>query len=326
MIKIHDKLWYVIKPDQEDNLAYMCQAEFTKEGEASASLKKMQGTGRSWARISAQTVYKKKEGSTSWDYELDEQGRLIIDHTIPAKEGSEQTVANTPTQGFYIGDSVSRWSTDNKLFRVKDPRGFTVEVPTGNIATLLHHTTVVNGVVQEECVWGREGNSHILLPVNSQPYLDTLDKMDTLANKLIPIKDLKVGDWVKMFNDDTEYYYAGKIKATWKVRGVIQDRSYYYHSERRQDTYSEYVEVKDDKWVDVFLHKYSWSKDIDKWNVDHPSKPKIVEIVKNDPMVVTPDILSMYCPERVYNRTGLNEGQYNHLQAELVDIEFKGEK
>ena len=326
MIKIGEKLWYIVKPENEDALAYMCPYEETKEGNPTSSVSKMQSTGRSWARIGAVTNYKKLEGGASWEYERDADGKPIVESVTPAKEGKEVVVENTPTHGFYIGDSVSRWSTDNKLFRVKDPRGFTVEVPTGNIATLLHHTTVVNGVVQEECVWGRGGNSHILLPVNSQPYLDTLDKMDTLANKLISIKDLKVGDWVKMFNDSDEYYYAGKIKATWKVRGVIRDRSYYYHSERRQATYSEYVEVKDDKWVDVFLHKHSRSKDTDKWGVYHHSKPKIVEIVKNDSMVVTPDMLSMYCPERVQNKSGLNDGKYYRLQAELADIEFKREK
>ena len=80
----------------------------------------------------------------------------------------------------------------------------------------------MNGVVQEACVWGREGNSHILLPVNSEPYLLTLDQMDTLENKLISVKDLKVGDWVKMFDNDKEYYYAGKTRSTWSLRGEIR--------------------------------------------------------------------------------------------------------
>ena len=116
MIKIHDKLWYIVKPEQEDNLAYMCQAEFTKEGEPSASLKKMQGTGRSWARIGARNEYKRVEGGHSWDYVRDEHNRPVVDYVVPAKEGEEFLVDNIPTTGFYIGDSVSRWSTDNKLF------------------------------------------------------------------------------------------------------------------------------------------------------------------------------------------------------------------
>lgn len=319
MIKISDKIWYVIKPDHEDKLAYMAQYKETKEGNPDSSTSKMQSTGRSWARVGAQTVYKKKEGD-SRTYLYDENGRPVIDHVVPAKEGSEHVVENVPTEGFYIGDSVSRWSTDNKLFRVTDPRGFCVEVPTGNIATLLHHTTVVNGVVQQGCVWGREGNSHILLPVNSEPYLITLDQMDTLENKLISIKELKVGDWVKFFNDDKEYYYAGKARGTWSLRGTRRDYSYY---SRKPDTYSESVEVKDDKWTELFLYKYSWSKEGDKWATDSPNKPKIVQVLRNEKMEVTADMVSIYCPERVKNKSGLNDGSWYYVSGALIDIEFK---
>ena len=33
MIKIHNKLWYVIKPEDKENLAYMCQYEEGKENQ-----------------------------------------------------------------------------------------------------------------------------------------------------------------------------------------------------------------------------------------------------------------------------------------------------
>lgn len=47
MIKISDKIWYVIKPEHEDNLAYMCGYDETKEGDPTSSVSKMQNTGRS---------------------------------------------------------------------------------------------------------------------------------------------------------------------------------------------------------------------------------------------------------------------------------------
>lgn len=316
MIKISDKIWYVIKPEHEDNLAYMCGYEETKEGSPTSSVSKMQSTGRSWARIGAKNIYKMESGM----YIRDEKNNVIIEGVEPAKEGVESIVENIPTTGFSIGDSVSRWSTDNKLFRVKDPRGFTVEVPTGNIATLLHHTTVVKGIVDEACVWGREGNSHILLPVNSEPYLITLDQMDTLENKLISIKELKVGDWVKFFNDDNEYYYTGKMRGTWNLRGTRRDYSYY---SRKPDTYSEEIVVKDDKWTELFLYKYPWSKDGDKWATSSPSKPKIVQVIRNEKMSIESKNISIYCPERVKNKSGLNNGDWQYVQGELVSIEFK---
>lgn len=319
MIKIHDKIWYVIKPDDEDNLAYMCQAELTKDGFPSASTQRMQSTGRSWAKVNEVNTYKTVQGGKSWEWEYDRHGNRIIESTVPAKTGKEVLANNSPVGGFFIGESVSRWTTENKLFRVKDPRGFTVEVPTGNIAALLHHTTVVKGVIQGDCVWGREGNSHVLLPVNSEPYLKTVDQMDTLQNKLISIKDLKVGDWVKMFEDDKEYYYAGKVRASWEIRGVTVHRSYWSRKEATREETAP-VGVTDNKWEHVFFYRYSESG---KYHTSTPTKPKIVGVLRNEKLELTIDNVIIYCPVRVDNRSGLGGGQFEQLERKLVALEFK---
>lgn len=321
MIKISDKIWYVLKPDHNDELAYMCPYDTNKEGEPLSNITKMQSTGRSWARTNSQNVYKLKLDATgSYDYEKDADGRVIVDHVIPAKNGEEFVSDNTPTTGFYVGSSVSRWSTSNKLFRVKDPRGFTVEIPTDNLATLLHHTTVVKGVVTESCVWGREGNNHILLPVNSEPYLITLDQMDTLSNKLISMKDLKVGDWVRMFEDKNEYYYAGKLKGTWRLKGYTTHHSYSFRGENKT-VYSEAVEIEDDKWTDVFLRKVTYSGE-PKFSVDTFSKPKIVEVIKNEPLEVAVEDYSWYVPQRVTNKSNLYD-RYSRIESKLVGVKHK---
>lgn len=319
MIKISDKIFVVKGVDREDDLSYMSPYETNKDGQPLANIAKMQSTGRSWASVGPKAVYKLKEGATtSYDYERDESGRVIVDYTIPAREGEEFISDNTPTTGFYVGSSVSRWSTSNKLFRVKDPRGFTVEIPTDNLATLLHHTTVVKGVVTEPCVWGREGNNHILLPVNSEPYLVTLDQMDTLSNKLISVKDLKVGDWVKMFEDKNEYYYAGKIKGTWSIRGY----SYGGYWERERGTsYSDWTEVKDDKWSDVFLRKVTYSGEV-KYYVETFSKPKVVQVLRNEPLSLKAEDYSWYCPQRVTNKTNFYD-RWQRTESKLVSVQFK---
>lgn len=301
MIKIHDKIWYVIKPEDAEKLAYMCQYQSDKEGNPLSNVAKMQATGRSWARIYT--------GASRHE-------RIAVD-------GSEFVVDNTPTTGFYVGSSVSRWSTSNKLFRVKDPRGFTVEIPTDNLATLLHHTTVVKGVVKEECVWGREGNNHILLPVNSEPYLLTLDQMDTLQNKLISVKDLKVGDWVKFFEDKNEYYYAGKLKGTWSIRGYTYETRWNFNSygNRKNEQYSDWVEVKDDKWTEAFLRKQTYSEKTS-YSVQTFSKPKIVEVLRYEPMSLDVEEYSWYCPQRVENKTNLYH-RWRNLERKLVKVESK---
>lgn len=323
MINIAKQLFVVKGVDREDELAYMSPYAEGKDGQPLANIAKMQATGRSWASVGPQNVYKlKPDAKTSYDYERDEQGRIIVDHVIPARKGEEFIYDNTPLIGFYVGSSVARWSTSNKLFRVKDPRNFTVEIPTDNLATLLHHTTVVNGVVQEECVWGREGNNHILLPINSEPYLITLDQMDTLANKLISIKDIKAGDWVKFFEDEYEYYYFGKVKATWNVRGYNYSYGYSpYGGRSRETTYGEWVEVVDDKWVDLFLHPWYPNGEL-RYSVETPSKPKIVEIVKHEPINPTIEQISWYAPDRITNRSKVYE-RYQAAERKLISFQTK---
>lgn len=291
MIKIHEKLWYIINAKREDNLAYMCPVGVP------SSFAKMVSTGCRWAVIPY--VDSKPEAGIYLD--------------------------NTPVAGFYIGSSVCRWSTSNKLFRVLDPRGFTVEVPTDNIATLLHHCTVVHGVVQEECVWGREGNSHILLPVNSEPYLDTLNKMDILENKLIPVSSLKAGDVVEVFGEDTLYQYFGRIKVTYKVtpKYRVPDHSAktsaysWYTPQKEVVSESESEIIKDTKFVDVFLYKSSWSDSI----YTEVSQKKIVKVLRNESEPWMPK-LSLYAPDRVKNRH-TKKDDCSSLLAEIVEIEHK---
>lgn len=313
MIQIHKQIWYVLKPEHNDELAYMCQYVETKDARPLANVAKMQDTGRSWA--SSRIVEYKKDNKGN--IERDQNNRYITTRDEYLK-GEEFIADNTPTTGFYVGSSVSRWSTSNKLFRVKDPRGFTVEIPTDNLATLLHHTTVVKGVVQEGCVWGREGNNHILLPVNSEPYLITLDQMDTLENKLINLKELKVGDWVKFFEDKNEYYYAGKLKGTWSIRGYSTGS---YWDRNSQATYSSWVDVKDEKWTDVFLSKQTYLGKMS-YYVHTFSKPKITEVLRNEPLSLTAEDYSWYCPQRVTNKTNFYD-RWQRTESKLVGVEFK---
>lgn len=294
MIRIYDKLWYITDDTREDNLSYMCQYETTKSGEVAPNVKKMQETGRSWIR------------------EGDKEG-VVID--------------NVPTKNIYVGSSVSRWSTSNKLFRVTDPRGFTIEIPTDNLATLLHHTTVVKGYVQEGCVWGKDGSNHILLPINSEPYKLSKEKQAVLDNELIPVKDLNVGDWVKFFEDDKDYYFLGRVKITWKLVGY--ERRYWgSYSERKQEIkeITDFYEVEDKQYTNIFLRFSEW-KGEQYIYASTPTNPKIVEIIRNE--VVDVDIKgvgSLSAPDRVINRFYEKVGDMDcRVGSEVVKVKYKGE-
>jgi hypothetical protein len=177
MINIHKKLWVAIKKNK-DGLAYMTY--YQKD----SAFENRKSTGLNWSGI---------------------------------KEDEAEVYDNLPIQNFIIAESVSRWSTQNKLFRVIDPRGFTVEVPTGNISNLLKYTTVIKGVVQEECVWGREVNNHVLLPVGSEPYLKSKEDTKTNSEK-ISFSKLDEGNTVSMYIGGGNYRYLGKFKMKWSIK------------------------------------------------------------------------------------------------------------
>lgn len=187
-IKIYDSIWITkrhaksewdseqrkyVPCDKEEELAYICQYG------TDSAFKKRKETGMNWS------------------------------HNTRNPDG--HVFKNDPVEGFKIGRSVSRYSTDNKVFRLEDPRGFTVEISTGNLEILLRDTDIIKGVIQGKCVWGRE-DKNILLSVNSKEYKDAFD----MSDKLISVKDLNPGDKVLMQNGLT-YIYAGKAEIVFDI-------------------------------------------------------------------------------------------------------------
>lgn len=94
------------------------------------------------------------------------------------------TIDNEPTYGFEILDVVSRSSTDNKLFRVKDPRGFELEISSGNLFNIIGSCTISKGIIADKMVWARYGQLNWLIDVASEEYKDyqaqkNVDKITT---------------------------------------------------------------------------------------------------------------------------------------------------
>lgn len=212
MITIHESLWVIkgYKKDVEDSkfpLSYMTYVDLTKSGEKSRAFLNRIDTGTYWSN--------QKSG----------KGTMTFD--------------NTPTKSVKIVGSVSRWSTSNKLIQVEDPRGFVIEIPTGNLTTLLKHTTVEKGVVKDECVWGREGNNHILLPTSSDVYKQAFESTQ-LNNTRVSLTKLNKGDVVKFSVDDqNEYIYLGRGKAVWDLQlkqAKLETRHWSYSSYRSDPT------------------------------------------------------------------------------------------
>lgn len=113
---------------------------------------------------------------------------------------------NVPLTGFQITGWNSRYSTDNKTVRITDPRGFELEIYIPNLTDLIMNTTIIQGVIQEELIWARDGSNNFLIAANSKSYTDAWQE----GNVLDPV----VGDIVKDHRG-TEYVYLGLKKITY---------------------------------------------------------------------------------------------------------------
>ena len=104
---------------------------------------------------------------------------------------------NELLEGFEVAKSVKRcgWNGGNVVWRIADPRGFELEISSANFARVLDCTTIINGVIQGKCLWGRNGAANILLPEMSDVYQDAV-KLTTAIEKKVSLKDVKVGDTI----------------------------------------------------------------------------------------------------------------------------------
>lgn len=115
---------------------------------------------------------------------------------------------NKPMNGFSIGKNVRRWTTSNVVWRVVDPRGFELEISSGNMAYILSECVIDKGVIQGEMIWCRDDKDNYLLPVGSEEYNKYIKNTD-IINKSNTIKDIKPGDTIRFIDDGSDFVYLG---------------------------------------------------------------------------------------------------------------------
>ena len=70
-------------------------------------------------------------------------------------EAEKHLIDNIFLEGFKIDSYDSRSRTDNKVFDILDPRGFTIQIYADNLIELILTNTIINGVIQGKFCWGR---------------------------------------------------------------------------------------------------------------------------------------------------------------------------
>lgn len=115
---------------------------------------------------------------------------------------------NEPLQGFAIRKTIHRsesWANQSVVWRVYDPRGFELEIKSGNMMQLLDYCVMDHGEIKGKCCWGREGGDNILLPEESDIFKQAMEYTSKLNSK-ITVKDVEPGDEVEVAHPD----YVGK--------------------------------------------------------------------------------------------------------------------
>lgn len=193
---------------------------------------------------------KRKTTQDRWAYR--DQGTVIIEDdtaTITGENAAAIFIANCGPriienellEGFEIAKNVRRcgWSgSGNVTWRITDPRGFDLEITSTNFASLVANTTMINGLIQGKCLWGREGSQNILLTENSEPYQAAIAHTKRASTK-VSLKEVKIGDLVDFIHRDVApnqlpAMYLGKFHAYFnKAIGDMDE--YHYGLSAKQD-------------------------------------------------------------------------------------------
>lgn len=200
-IKIPNTLYAVRNASASSNLAYMTPAD--------------DRTTKAFA--------KRKENALNW--------ALRGTKDVP----NEQYLDNKPVTGIKLSGWSSRYSTDNKVIRVTDPRDFTVEIPVSNLLDIIAKTTVVHGEIQEALVWGRSGSNHVLVVADSPRYQAAVKQAKAAP---IPGNEFNPGDALDKRNSRI---YLGKHRVAVRARGVIHARHGW--GTRTEPQYSSWIDV-----------------------------------------------------------------------------------
>lgn len=120
-------------------------------------------------------------------------------------------IENKPMIGFRVSRGLRRlgWAHHATSVRIEDPRGFEVDISVSNMMMLTDNNLLENGEILRECVWGRDGGMNVLLPVNSQPYLDATVNTERMAST-VNSRSVQLGD-VVLLKSGVQGRYLGSM-------------------------------------------------------------------------------------------------------------------
>lgn len=182
--------------------------------EKGAAFEKRKNTVDNWARV------------TRYDYEKKQYLPATLETT---------TVENTLREGFTITDDIKRvyWGGGNVVWRVLDPYGYELEIPSANLMAIIQVSGIgEGGKIPGKCCWGRDGASNILLHEKSDVYVNAIKNAEDIKKaKELHAKDREVGaKYLMQSGDEGTYlgkFYVHSLKTVkFKPGDSYRDREY----------------------------------------------------------------------------------------------------
>jgi hypothetical protein len=161
-----------------------------------------------------------------------------------------EEIDNIPLTGFKIVDVVSRYSTSNKWYRILDPRGFELEISADNLLNICINSKVNNGLIEDECVWGKNNSAELIL-TSSEQYKTYCELKESGPVDLVVgefYKDSKtnvlymyLGEYTKLIfnkntcafrNNEDDLLIVSKLESKQKLKMFVKVFEFYKHSKR----------------------------------------------------------------------------------------------
>lgn len=266
-------------------------AAYAVPNENTAASKKQKENADNWATFA---IFDKQTQSNKW------------------YKGISEIFKNEPIEGFEIASFTSRYSTDNKVFRVRDPRGFTLEIYADNLVDLIKNSTIINGVIQGKKLWARtSAGKWFLSPDDDRDYLHKLkpavtrtklrpgDKYNERGSEKIYLGDFYIAKVQNICDYNTRTYNIGIKKhidpksITYNIDNSIIDDNMFTKtliskSSKKYSIYEEDVDLQN-----LLDHKgqvFDWQNE---WIIEGYPHPHNVEFMR---IFKTRDELDMYIP------------------------------
>jgi hypothetical protein len=139
-----------------------------------------------------------------------------------SKQLEPMVINNEPLSGFRLTKSIRTTNYGgHDHWRVEDPRGFELEITSGNLAQLLSIGTLDRGDILDECVWARYGKDNVLLSTATEEYRAAVENT-RVAGLKSSWRDARPGDRIVLQNN-LRGIWLGKMNYVQKVYSYERD-------------------------------------------------------------------------------------------------------